>query len=255
MLNQHSERANAQSAASAAVIRNDAIAEQAEATGVYTAIATGPREEDRAAYVAVQDKIAAIEGASIFTRLLKRFETRSLRKQLAAFPIEEKWRESFHNVVTTEGKNSLLQHGFKGSSYTAAMFMGLIESTGYGFAGANGSGVAATNLAASITAAGGASPANGWNEAQSSQVASRGTPSFGTPSAGSLALSAAVSFSIAAAVTIRGCFMMIRSVAGVAPVATVGNTTGAIYSAGLFSGGDRTLAGGDTLNVSYTASL
>ena len=36
---------------------------------------------------------------------------------------------------------------------------------------------------------------------------------------------------------------------------TVGNTNGALYSAGLFSGGDRAVANGDTLNVSYTASL
>ena len=48
---------------------------------------------------------------------------------------------------------------------------------------------------------------------------------------------------------------MCRSAAGTAPTTTVGNTNGALYSAGLFTGGDRAVANGDTLNVSYTASL
>jgi hypothetical protein len=166
-----------------------------------------------------------------------------------------KWRDEIHNVVCTEGKNAALQHFLKGSSYTATAFMGLIESTGYGFVGANGSGVAATNLAGSITAAGGASPANGWNEAQSSVCASRATPAFGTPSAGSVSLSSAASFSILASATIKGVFVIVRSAAGTASVATVGNTAGALWSAGLFSGGDKAVGNGDTLSVSYTASL
>jgi len=166
-----------------------------------------------------------------------------------------KWTDTIENAVTTEGKNAALTHFFSGSAYTASHFMGLIESTGYGFSGANGSGVAATNIATSITAASGASPANGWNEATSSMCASRGTPSFAAASAGSRALSSAIAFSIIAACTIKGCFMMCKSVAAVACVATVGSTAGMIYSAGLFTGGDKALSNGDTLSVSYTASL
>ena len=126
--------------------------------------------------------------------------------------------------------------------------LGLIEDTGY-------SAISATNTAANITAAGGGSPTNGWNEAPSSTCASRGSPSMGTASAGSLATSSAVSFSIIATDTIKGAFMMMKSTAGTAPSTTVGNTNGALYSAGLFSGGDRAVANGDTLNVTYTASL
>ena len=55
--------------------------------------------------------------------------------------------------------------------------------------------------------------------------------------------------------SIKGAFLMCRSAAGTAPTTTVGNTNGALYSAGLFTGGDRAVANGDTLNVSYTASL
>lgn len=159
-----------------------------------------------------------------------------------------KWRDHIDNLVTTEGKNAALTHLLKGSSYTASQVLGLIEDTGY-------SAVAAGNTAANITAVGGGSPANGWNEAPVSTVAARGTPSFGTASAGSLATSSSVSFSILATDTIKGAFLMIRSGAGTAPTTTVGNTSGAIYSAGLFSGGDRAVSNGDTLNVSYTASL
>ncbi len=42
---------------------------------------------------------------------------------------------------------------------------------------------------------------------------------------------------------------------GTASTATVGNTAGALYSAGLFTGGDKGVGNGDTLSVSYTASL
>lgn len=159
-----------------------------------------------------------------------------------------KWRDTFRNTVVTEGKNALLTQGFKGSSYTASQVMGLIESTGY-------SAIAAGNTAGSITAVGGGSPANGWNEATSSMCAARVAPTFGSASSGSLAFSSAASFAILASATIKGAFLLMRSTAGTAPSTTVGNTSGALYSAGLFSGGDRLVAASDTLNVSYTASL
>lgn len=168
---------------------------------------------------------------------------------------ELKWEDTIENAVCTEGKNAALNHFLKGSAYTSVLALGIIEATGYGFAGAQGSGVAATNLASSITAAGGASPANGWNEATSGMAAARGTPSFAVPSAGSVSLSSAVAFSILATATIKGCFVLIKSLAGVAPTTAVGNTSGALWSAGLFTGGDKAVANGDTLNVSYTTSL
>ncbi len=159
-----------------------------------------------------------------------------------------KWRDHIDNLVTTEGKNALLTHALKASTLTQTLVLGLIESTGFTAYGA-------TNTAANITAVGGGSPANGWNEATTSQCAARGTPSLGTASAGALATSSAVSFSMLATATIKGAFLLMKSVAGTAPTTTTGNTNGALYSCGAFSGGDRAVANGDTLNVSYTASL
>jgi hypothetical protein len=66
-----------------------------------------------------------------------------------------------------------------------------------------------------------------------------------------LALSAALSFAITATDTISGAFLVFGSGA----VSTVSSTAGTLYSAGTFSGGNRSVLNGDTLNVSYTASL
>lgn len=158
-----------------------------------------------------------------------------------------KWADTIENLVTTEGKNALLTHALKASSLTQTVVLGLVESTGF-------SAFGATNTAANITAVGGASPTNGWNEATTSQCAARGSPSFGSASAGSLATSSAVSFSMLATATMKGAFLMVKSIAGTAPTTTPGNTSGALYSCGPFSGGDRAVINGDTLNVTYTAS-
>lgn len=156
-----------------------------------------------------------------------------------------KWADEIENVVCQDGKNAVLTNAFKGSSYSATLRMGLITSTGY-------SAPADTNTAANIatTASG-----NGWEEAPTGTCASRSTPTMGTASAGSLATSSNVAFSIVGTDIIKGVFMLITSSAGVAPSSTVGNTSGALWSAGVFSGGDKNVGNGDTLNVSYTTSL
>lgn len=228
--------------------RSAAQAEQAQASGVYAFSCLRPTPARLDEFIALRDRLAQLLRAGQ-QRAWHEIET--LRARLAAIPRELAWADEWvlaPNLVTTEGKNAALTHLLKGSSYTASNVLGLIEDTGY-------SAVGASNTAASITAVGGASPANGWNEAPSSTLAARGTPSFGTASSGSLATSSAVSLSIIATDTIKGAFLMIRSGAGTAPSTTVGNTSGALYSAGLFSGGDRSVANGDTLNVTYTASL
>lgn len=242
----HAERAHAASSAGASLALQALMAERASAGGLYHAECWAPAAHMLREYIDLRDEIAILVAGRLTRPGWDRLE--SLRKDLGAIPQELKWHDGFRNTVVTEGKNAALTHFLKGSSYTASQVLGLIEDAGY-------SAISATNTAANITAVGGGSPTNGWNEAPSSTFATRGTPSFGSASSGSLATSSAVSCSIIATDTIKGAFLLCRSTAGTAPTTTVGNTSGALYSAGLFSGGDRAVANGDTLNVSYTASL
>lgn len=140
-----------------------------------------------------------------------------------------KWVDYIDNLVTTAGKNDLLDKYLAGSAYTAAWYLGLISNSGY------------TAVAAGDTSASHA----GWTESTAYSNATRVAPSWGSASAGSKA-STATAFTINATDTIKGAFLI--------SVSTKGGTTGILYSAGLFSGGDRSVIGGDTLNVTYTAS-
>ena len=142
-----------------------------------------------------------------------------------------KWSDTIKNLVTTVGKNDALDKYLAGSAYTAAWYIGLIDSTGY-------TGVAAGDTSASHT---------GWAESSAYSQAARPTAGFSAASGGSKATSAALVYSINATATIKGSFLISNS--------TKGGTTGILYSAGLFTGGDKVVANGDTLNVSYTASL
>ena len=140
-----------------------------------------------------------------------------------------KWRDTLDNLVTTAGKNDLLDKYLAGSAYTATWYLGLISNTGY------------TAVAAGDTSASHA----GWTESTAYSDATRQAPSWGAAASGSKA-STATAFAINATATIKGAFLISNS--------TKGGTTGVLYSAGLFSGGDRAVVSGDTLNVTYTAS-
>lgn len=141
-----------------------------------------------------------------------------------------KWTDEVHNLVTTVGKNDLLDKYLAGATYTATWYLGLISSTGY-------SAVAAGDTAASHA---------GWTEDVSYSNSNRPTPSFGAASGGSKATTA-TTFNISGTATIKGCFLISNN--------TKSGTTGILFSAGLFSGGDKSVANGDTLNVTYTASV
>lgn len=143
-----------------------------------------------------------------------------------------KWVDFIDNLVTTGGKNDALDKYLAGSAYTAAWYVGLISATTYT------TGPAAGDTAASH---------GGWAEDQNYSQATRPAASWAAASGGSKALSAAAAFSINGTTTIKGCFLIGNS--------TKGGTAGILYSAGLFSGGDKAVANTDTLNVSYTASL
>jgi hypothetical protein len=144
---------------------------------------------------------------------------------------EEKWTDTVCNLVTTVGKNNLLDNHLAGSAYTASWFLGLVD------------GASAPTFAAGDTMASHA----GWTENQNYSQATRVAAAWSAASAGSKAFSAALSFSInAVSQTIAGCFLT--------SVSTKGGTTGILYSCGAFTGGNQAIGTGSTLNVTYTAS-
>lgn len=151
-----------------------------------------------------------------------------------------KWSDVIENVVTTVGKNAALDAFLAGSGYTVTgPYMGLISSTSF-------SAVAAADTMSSH---------GGWLEAGNANTptysGTRKTAAWSAASGGSKALSAALSFTFTGSGTVKGCFIVFGSGA----VNTIDNTSGVLYSAGLFSGGDRAVVSTDVLNVSYTASL
>ncbi len=147
-----------------------------------------------------------------------------------------KWEAESHNLVVNVGLKDMNEKYFTGSAYTAAWYIGL-----YGAAASN-------NPAAGDTMA----SHGGWTEETGYSNATRPAATFGTsttadPSVISNTASPAA-FSINASATIGGAFLTSND--------TKGGTTGTLFSAADFAApGDRTVASGDTLNVTYTFSL
>jgi hypothetical protein len=152
-----------------------------------------------------------------------------------------KWTDTYSNLVTTVGKNDLLDKYLAGSTYTAAWYLGLVDGT------------TTPTYAAGDTLASHA----GWSEVPtgSSYTAggsstNRATPSWGTAAAGSKATTA-TAFAIGATLTIAGTLLCSTQARGTAS----NGGAGILYSAGSFTGGNKSVASGDTLNVTYTASV
>lgn len=150
-----------------------------------------------------------------------------------------KWEDEIENLVTTVGKNYALDTVLAGSGFTAVgPFIGLISSVSY-------TAVAVGDTMASHT---------GWTEAGITNAPTysggRKTTAAGwsAASAGAKALSSALAFTMTGAGTVKGCFL----VTGTGAVSTVDNTSGTLFSAGLFTGGDKVVANTDVINVSYS---
>jgi hypothetical protein len=147
-----------------------------------------------------------------------------------------KWESSLPNLVVNVGLQDMNAKYFLGSAYTATWFIGL-----YGAAASN-------TPAAGDTSASHA----GWTEVVPYSNATRPAATFGTattadPSVISNSASPA-SYTINATATVGGAFLISNS--------TKSGTTGILFSASDFAApGDRSVASGDTLNVTYTFNL
>jgi hypothetical protein len=151
-----------------------------------------------------------------------------------------KWEDEFPNAVTTAGKNLLLDTHFKAANVTAfttTWYMGLIAANGY-------TAISTSDTMGSHT---------GWKESGENNASAPGYSqstrrqiTMAAASSGSKATSNAVVFSINVAGTVKGAFIVNQS--------TKAGLTGTLYSAGLFTVGDKVVTSGDTLNITYTAS-
>lgn len=221
----------------ASVARLGAMEDNLPLRGIYHFTCTGPREECRAEYVRLRDRNRRLENLPLIGNFISRFLGES--KRLMETMLEPKWSDQVvpaPNTVVTVGKNDLLDKYLAGSSYTAAFFLGLISSTSY-------SAIAAGDTMGSHA---------GWLEAGIANTptysqATRPAPSWASASAGSKATASAVAFSITGTGTVKGGFLTTNS--------TKDGTTGILFSAGLFTGGDKAVGNGDTINSTYTLSV
>jgi hypothetical protein len=147
-----------------------------------------------------------------------------------------KWETKKHNLVVNQGLQDMNEKFFKGVGYTATWFIGL-----YG-AGASNT-PAATDTAASHP---------GWTEVTPYSNATRPAVNFGTATTADPSVidndSSPAQFNIDDTAVVGGAFLISDS--------TKGGTDGVLFSASDFAApGDRNVASGDTLNVTYEFSL
>lgn len=149
-----------------------------------------------------------------------------------------KWTETFDNIVVNQGKNYILDQGFGTSPAGNIVRMGLISS-------------ATTPVIGDLYAT------HAGTTEISCYGATRPTPTFNSSSGGSKATTSAVTFNITSTATVAGCMIVMGPTASATTLSTVSDTSatgGVLYSAGNF-GAAKSVTSGDTLNVSYTASL
>jgi hypothetical protein len=154
----------------------------------------------------------------------------------------EKWSDTFHNLVMNAGLQNMNQTFFVGSGYTAAWYLGLVQGPGSG----------TTYSAGDTLASHGATGAGGWTELVpgTAYTGNRKAVTFGTATTAdpSVITNSASPSSFA---------MLVNStvVAGAFLSSVATGTSGVLFSAGDFTGGDKTVDAGDTLNVTYSFSL
>lgn len=150
---------------------------------------------------------------------------------------QEKWSDTFHNLVVNEGLQDMNSKYFTSVGYTSSWFLGLVEGPG-----ASNTYAAGDTLA---THAGWTELTPGTEYTGNRKAALFGSATLADPSVISNSASVA-SFAVLNNGTI---------VAGALLASVATGTSGVLFSVGNFTGGDKTVDNGDTLNVTYTFSL
>jgi hypothetical protein len=150
---------------------------------------------------------------------------------------QEKWSDTFHNLVVNQGLQDMNSKYFVGAGYTAAWFLGLVQGPGSG-----------TTFAAADTLASHA----GWTELVpgTAYTGNRKTATFGTATTADPSVISNSASPASFAMLVNG-----TVVAGALLASVNSGTSGILFSAGDFTGGDKTVDNGDTLNVTYSFSL
>lgn len=163
-------------------------------------------------------------GVGIGRRLSTHYHVECIRNGKVA------WVAEFDNLVVDAGLNDSLDKHLKGSSYTAAWYVGITTGT--------------PTFAAADTMSSHA----GWTESTVYSDSARRTLTLGTVASKSVDNSASKAvFNINAGGTVGGAFVVTDS--------TKNGTSGILYGGGAFSGGNRAVLPGDTLNVTVTCTV
>ena len=146
-----------------------------------------------------------------------------------------KWEDQMHNLVVNEGLQDMNTNYFKGSTYTAAFYLGLVTGPGSG-----------TTYIAGDTLAVHAGWTEFTNYSGSRKAVTFGTATTADPSVISNSASPSQFSITGAGGTVAGAFLC----------TVASGTSGILFSEADFqSPGDRVVVSGDTLNVTYTFSL
>lgn len=155
-----------------------------------------------------------------------------------------KWEESFHNLVVDAGTTALVNVFFKSGAATATWYLGLVNGAttpSYDHTDTMASHAGWTELAAGTTYSGSVRPTCSFNASPTITGPST-TPVANLYSATLSNSSSPAVFSIIATATVAGAFLNSQP----------SGTSGTLFSAGNFTGGNKSVASGDTVNVTYT---
>ena len=149
-----------------------------------------------------------------------------------------KWTEEFHNLVVNEGLQDMSSKYFKGSGYTAAWYLGLVS-------GATSPTYAASNTLASHAGWTELVPGTAYTGNRIAVVFNAASPTLADPSVTTNSTAPSIFPMLVNSTVVAGAFLTTAAT----------GTSGVLFSAGSFTGGNKTVDAGDTLNVTYTFSL